>query len=136
MNMSYIYMICNAFVMDTQRFKHIFTILTHISFPASQTTSVTVTCDFVAYPRISTSQAAILRTIISKQADTTLYQMKFTIAVSSRVDKKINVYLMRIASNHTVFIFILKNTFITYVYVWHYALNIFLIFWYIQLIHF
>ena len=97
--------------------KHIFTFLTHISFPASQTTSVTVTYDFVAYPRISTSQAAILRTIISKQADTTLYQMKFTIAVSSRVDKKKDVYLMRIASYHNVFIFILKNTFITYVYV-------------------
>ena len=80
-------MICNAFVMDTERFKHIFTILTHVSFPACQTTSVTVTCYFVTYPRMSTGQTAILRTIISKQADSTLCKITFTKAVISHVGK-------------------------------------------------
>ena len=65
-------------LLDTQRFKHIFTILTHSSFPSFQTTSVTVTRYFVTYPRISTGQTAILRTIISKQADSTLCKITFT----------------------------------------------------------
>ena len=69
---------------DKQCLKHVFTILTLVSFPPFQTT-VTMTRNFVAYPRISTGQTAILRTIISKQADSTLCKITFTKAVISHV---------------------------------------------------
>ena len=97
-------------LLDTQRFKHIFTILTHISFPACQTTSVTMTRDFMAYPRIFTSETAILRTIISIQASITLCQKKVTIGVISHVGHLKDVYLMQFASFHTV-----RSILITYV---------------------
>ena len=70
---------------DKQCFKHIFTILTHVSFPPCQATSVTVTCYFVTYHKISTGQTAIHRTIISKQANSTLCKIAFTKAVISHV---------------------------------------------------
>ena len=72
-------------LLDTQRFKNIFTILTHDSFPSCQTTAVTVARDFVTYPDISASQTAIPRTIISNQADSTLCKITFTKAVISHV---------------------------------------------------
>ena len=70
---------------------------------------------FVTYPRISTSQAAILSTIISIQAGSTLCQMKFTIAVISHVGKLKDMYLMRFLSFRTVSILILRYIFKTYV---------------------
>ena len=113
-------------LLDTLRFKHIFTILTHISFPSRQTMSVTMACVFVTYPRISTSQTAIPRTIISIQAGSTLCQMKFTIGVFSHVGQSKDEYLMRFASFHTLSIFILRYILKPYN-VWYYDFNLRLI---------
>ena len=74
-----------------------------------------MTRDFVTYPGISTRQTAILRTIISIQAGSTLCQMKLKIAAISHVGQLKDVYLMRISSFHTLSIFILKCTFKHYV---------------------
>lgn len=99
---------------DTQRIKLIFTMLTRVSFQPCQTTSVTMTRYCVTHLGISTGQAAGLKTIISKQAVSTLCQMKFTTAVISHVGKLRDVYSMRFASFYNVFIFSLKHTFVAY----------------------
>ena len=116
----------HTLTLHIMRFKHIFTIFTHISFPCWQTTSITMTCVFVTYPRISKSHTAILWTSISIQADSTLCEMKFIIAAISHLGHLKDVYLMRITSVHTVSIFILRHILITYVCVW-YDINLHLI---------
>ena len=85
---------------STYHLNTIYTIFTRIPFPTCQTTSFTMACYFIAYPRASTGKAAIPGTIISKQSDITLCQKK--LQRRSCIKGNDIICFIRVASLHNV----------------------------------